>query len=64
MPAKVILFSEDKETAKALNDLARHELYLRILQDIRADIEVCKLEGWDYKAHLLNLKKMIDGFLK
>ena len=64
MPEKGILFSEEKETAKALNDLARHELYLRILQDIRVDIEICKLEGWDFKEHLRNLKSMIDGFLK
>lgn len=64
MPEKGILSSEEKETAKALNDLARHELYLRILQDIRVDIEVCKLEGWDFKEHLRNLKSMIDGFLK
>lgn len=63
MPAKGILFSHDKETSKALNDCARHELYFRIMQDIRVDIEVCKLEGWDYKEHLENIKAMIDGFL-
>ena len=30
--------------------------------DIRLDIEVCKIENWDYKEYLLELKKLIDSF--
>jgi len=34
----------DKETAKALNDLARHKAIVRLLADIRIDLEICELE--------------------
>ena len=37
----------DKATAKALNDLARHQAIVRLLVDIRMDMEICEMEGWD-----------------
>ena len=52
------------EVGQALNKLAREQMKLRLIQDIRVDIEVCKLEGVNYKDYLLELKDMIDGFLK
>lgn len=55
---------KNKECARALNTLAREELKLRLLADIRIDIQICQLEGWDYKEYLLELKKLIDSFLK
>lgn len=47
-----------------LNLLAREQMKLRLMQDIRVDIEVCKLEGIDYKKYLLELKEIIDYFLR
>ena len=47
----------------ALNRLAREQLKLKLMQDIQIDIEVCKLEGIEYKNYLLELKSIIDGFL-
>ena len=32
----------------ALNTLAREQMKYKLMADIRADIEVCKLEGIDY----------------
>ena len=52
------------EVGQALNKLAREQMKLRLMQDIRVDIEVCKLEGINYKDYLLELKDMIDGFLR
>ena len=52
------------EVGRVLNKLAREQMKLRLLQDIRADIEVCKLEGMDYKEYLLELKDIVDGILK
>lgn len=52
------------EIGKALNNLAREQMKFRLLKDIRCDIEVCKLEGIDYKQYLLEIKDMIDGFIK
>ena len=52
------------EVGQTLNKLAREQMKLRLMQDIRVDIEVCKLEGINYKDYLLELKDMIDGFLR
>ena len=52
------------EIGQTLNQLAREQMKLRLMQDIRIDIEVCKLEGIDYKDYLLELKDVIDGFLR
>ncbi len=51
------------EEAKALNALAREEMKLKLMQDIKADIIVCKIEGINYKDYLLELKDIIDSFL-
>lgn len=48
----------------ALNTLAREQMKYKLMADIRADIEVCKLEGIDYKDYLKELKSIIDGFLR
>ena len=48
----------------ALNALTREQMKYKLMADIRADIEVCKLEGTDYKEYLLELKSIIDGFLR
>lgn len=55
---------KNKECARALNTLAREQLKHRLLADIRIDIQICQLESWDYKEYLLELKKLIDSFLK
>lgn len=48
----------------ALNALAREQMKYKLMADIRADIEVCKLEGIDYKEYLKELKQIIDEFLR
>ena len=57
-------FEDSDDTARALNDLARHELKLRILQDLRAYISICQMEGWDYREYLFDLIELIKGFVK
>lgn len=37
----------DKATAKALNNLARHQAIVKLLYDVRMDMEICEIEGWD-----------------
>lgn len=48
----------------ALNTLARERMKYKLMADIRTDIEVCKLEGIDYKEYLKELKQIIDEFLR
>ena len=51
----------DKETAKALNDLARHKAIVRLLADIRIDLEICELEGWDKTDYINRLKALLNS---
>lgn len=46
-----------------INRLAREQMKLRLLADIRMDLEICRLEGWDCIGFLNELKEIIDGFL-
>ena len=48
----------------ALNTLAREQMKYKLMAAIPAEIEVCKIEGIDYKEYLRELKSIIDGFLK
>ena len=58
----VILNPDNKETRKTLNRVAREEIKLKLLADIKIDLQICELEGWDKKEYLNELKKLIDGF--
>ena len=51
----------DKDTAKALNDFARHTAIFRILNDIRMDMEICEIEGWDKNEYLNLLKQLLNS---
>lgn len=51
----------DKETAKTLNELARHQQIVRLLADIRADMMICELEGWDKMEYVNQLRALLDS---
>ena len=46
-----------------LNQLAREQMKLKLLADIKMDIEICKIEGWDVKEYIEDLNKLIRSFL-
>ena len=50
----------DKETAKAMNDLARLKTKEMILKDLAVDLMICKIEGYDHKKYIGELKELID----
>lgn len=50
----------DKDTARALNDLARHKAIVRLLNDIRMDMEICEIEGWDKNEYLNSIRQLLD----
>lgn len=56
----VELIPATPETRKALNRLAREQIKLRLLADIRFDLAVCEIEGWDKAEYLSEIKNMID----
>ena len=55
------LIIPDKKTAKALNDLARHTAIVRILNDIRIDMEICEIEGWDKREYLNLIRQLLNS---
>ena len=56
----VELIPATPETRKALNRLAREQIKLRLLADIRFDLAVGEIEGWNKLEYLNELKSMID----
>ena len=46
---------------KSVNRLARERMKLRLLADIRVDLEICAIEGWDKKTYIRELKQLIDS---
>ena len=53
----------DTNCASTLNRLAREQMKLRLMQDIRIDLEICEVEGWDKTEYLNELKALIDSFV-
>ena len=56
------LIIPDKETAKALNDLARHQIITKLYADILADMMVCDIEGWNKTEFIRMLQDVINHF--
>ena len=54
----------NKDTARALNDLARHTAIVRILADIRMDLTICEIEGWDKTEYIKLLQEQINSLGK
>ncbi len=52
------LIIPDEDTARALNDLARHKAIVRILNDIRM---VCEIEGWDKNEYLNLIRQLLNS---
>lgn len=53
--------TEDKETARVLNNLARERMIKRLLVDILFDLSVCEIEGWNKREYVERLKNEIDN---
>lgn len=49
------LCEPDSESRYALQRLAREQMKLRLLADIAADMQVCRLEGWDCREYIRDL---------
>ena len=56
-PAQVI----DENYRRTVNDLARKKFEQKLLADIRVDLMVCEIEGWNKLEYLEELKSLING---
>jgi len=50
--------------ARTANQLARAQFKARLLEDILFDLQVCRIEGWDCKEYVRELKQLIDDTYK
>ena len=60
----IMLEPDVPETRKALNDLARHQLIVRILQEIEFDLMICEIEGWDKRKFIRQIQSAVDKITK
>ena len=49
---------------KLIQDVCREEMKEILLQDILRDMNICKLEGFNWKEYILDLIKMLKSILK
>lgn len=62
---KNIEFKPDTpETRKRFQDLCRHAFIMKLLAEIRMDMAVCELEGWDKMEYINMIYAEMDGFRK
>ena len=51
----------DQQTRFALQHLARHQMIHKLLADIRLDLAVCEIEGWNKREFIDMLYKELKG---
>lgn len=52
------------DSPRRLNQLAREQLKLKLLNDVLMDMEICKLEGWDIIEYVKDLIDSLSSLLK
>lgn len=52
----------DTNCAQSLNRLAREQMKLKLLADIRMDLIVCEIEGWDKMEYINELNELVNSF--
>lgn len=48
--------------AKDVNELARKKFQEQLLQEIRFDLMVCEIEGWDKSEYIKQLQTLLNSF--
>jgi len=54
-------FSNEPGLAERLQRKSREEMKLWLLQDIRTDMAVCKVEGWNPLEYIDELIELLEG---
>lgn len=54
----------DTNCAPSINRLAREQMKLKLLADIRMDLIVCEIEGWDKMEYINELNELVNSFRK
>ena len=51
----------DASSAKAFNDLARKTFQHKLLADIKVDLMICEIEGWDKLEYIRQIQSLVCG---
>lgn len=54
----------DADGRRVLNTVCRERMKLKLLADIRMDLIVCELEGWDKTEYINELIELITTTIK
>ncbi len=57
----VAMIPDSVDTRYKLQLKARHEMIMKLYQDILADMYICKIEGWDCLEYIGQLQEMINS---
>ena len=57
-----VVFEGGEGTRRKAQELARHQMIVKLEADILMDMQVCDIEGWDKMEYLNMLKDLINGF--
>ena len=57
-----IVLDENPDTPRKLQELARHQMIVKLEQDILTDMMICEIEGWDKMEYITMLRELINGF--
>lgn len=52
----------DPEATRTLQELARHRTIAHLYADILADMQVCRIEGWDETEYIKQLQELLNSF--
>ena len=50
-----------QEAARTVNELARQQFKMRLLNDIRTDLMICEIEGWCKTEYLDEIRNLINS---
>ena len=62
--SKATGYTFDKESARAVNILARQRFKQKLLADILIDLTICEIEGWSKREYINELKNLINSIGK
>lgn len=46
-----------------LQQACRHQMRVKLLADIQADMMACQMEGWDQTEYIRELYELLNGFM-
>lgn len=57
-----VILDEHPDTPKKMQELARHQMILRLYADILMDMQICEVEGWNKMEYIRMLQELINSF--